>query len=72
MINKMYTVNRLVSLTEMILYLDKLIVSGFCGNRHNSGLALYLKMFVLVTTISVCQISCFYQKVHNSAAHRMT
>ena len=29
-------------------------------------------MLVLVTTISVCQISCLYQKVHNSAAHRMT
>ena len=29
-------------------------------------------MLVWVTTISVCQISCLYQKVHNSAAHRMT
>ena len=30
-----------------------LINCGFYGNQRNSGLALYLKMFVLVTSISV-------------------
>ena len=58
-------VNRLVLLTEMILCIDKLgkrdfiefsrilINCGFYANRRNSGLALYLKMLVLVTTIRV-------------------
>ena len=30
-----------------------LTICGFYGNRHIFGLALYLKMFVLVTSISV-------------------
>ena len=61
----MYVINSLVSLTKIILCLDKLgkmnfiefswilINCGFYGNRRNSGLALYLKMLVLVTTIRV-------------------
>ena len=39
---------------------------GFYGTRRNASLALYLKMLVLVTTISVGQISCLYLKEHNS------
>ena len=58
----MYGVNRLGSLTEIILcfykqgrmnFIELLVNCGFYGNRRNSGLALYLKMLVLVTTISV-------------------
>ena len=64
-IKKTYVVNRLLSLTIMILCLGKLgkmnivefswilVNCGFYGNQRNSGLAPYLKMLVLVTTISV-------------------
>ena len=34
-------------------FIELLVNCGFYGNRRNSGLALYLKMLVLVTTISV-------------------
>ena len=64
-INKMYEVNRLLSLTELKICLDKLgkinviefswilINCGFYRNQHDASLALYLKMLVLVTSISV-------------------
>ena len=65
-INKTYVVNRLVlSPTEMIVCPDRrgkmnliefswiLVNYGLYGNQRNSGLALYLKMVVLVHTISV-------------------
>ena len=62
MINKTHVVNRLVLLTEVILCLNKWISlnfhefqldCGFYGSRRNSGLALYLKVLVLMTTINV-------------------
>ena len=55
----------------MILWFDKLekmnflINCGFHRNQHNSGLALYVKMLYW-WLLSVGQISCLHQKVHNS------
>ena len=55
----------------MILCFDKLekmnflINCGFHRNQHNSGLALYVKMLYW-WLLSVGQISCLHQKVHNS------
>ena len=81
MINKTYVINRLVSVIEMILCLDKLgkmnfiefsyilincgFYGDFYGNQRNSDLALYLKVLVLVTTISVPSFK-LASKVHNS------
>ena len=45
--------DKLGQIGEFINFLGILINCGFYGNRRNSGLALYLKLLLLVTTISV-------------------
>ena len=50
-------------------FIELLVNCGFYGNRRNSGLALYLKMLVLVTTISVPNFMLVSKSAQFTSSH---